>query len=375
MRDSALRRSLFYKLKMQEYPETLLKATLVKRVNRFVAEVTLNKGQLNVYVPNTGRLSELALPGTEVLLTPINAKYKYKILYMINRSYPVMIDSTYSNRLFHTLLKEKKVPGLDHYNSIKSEPVYGNHRFDFLLTDEAGEKFIELKSCTLFHNRTGAFPDAVSTRASEHVKELAESGIGELIFLVLKTGIEKFIPNYHTDFVFYETLKSYKDKINIRALSVQYNEDLKIQSLKEIPVVIPDVKPDGVFILVLFNQEDTVNDDGEVLEQGFYIYCGEHDINVFKAITSIRKKNGIRSILPDEQFSKLKIISDLPIVNSSVIIDEVKSRFIGSGGLSISLDGPNDNSTGNSLIYYKEDPLKQSWFWGIILRLRFREYD
>ncbi len=362
-------------MNMQKYPETLLKAILVKRINRFVAEVTINNEKLNVYVPNTGRLSELALPGAELLLSPINAKYKFKILYIINRSYPVMIDSTYSNRLFHTLLKDYKVPGLDHYTSIKSEPVYGNHRFDFLLTNGADEKFIELKSCTLFHNRTGAFPDAVSSRASEHVKELAESGIGELIFFVLKNDIKRFIPNYHTDFVFYQTLKLYKDKIHIRALAVQYDKDLKIQSLKEIPVVIPDVKPEGIFLLMMFNPENTVSDDGEVLEKGFYIYCGYHRENIFKAIASIRKNDGIKTILPDEQFSKLKIISDLPIVSSSVTNDAVTIKLIDIGGLNISLESINNNYTGSRLIYYKEDPLKQSWFWDIILELRFGEYS
>ncbi|PKL17445.1 MAG: DNA/RNA nuclease SfsA [Spirochaetae bacterium HGW-Spirochaetae-5] len=358
---------------MQKYPETLLKAILVKRINRFVAEVTVNNEKLNVYVPNTGRLSELALPGTEVLLSPINAKYKYKILYMINRSYPVMIDSTYSNRLFHSLLKEKKVPGLENYSSIRSEPIYGNHRFDFLITNETGTKFIELKSCTLFHNRTGAFPDAVSSRASEHVKELAESGIGELIFLVLKNDIEKFIPNYHTDFRFYETLTLYKDKINVRALTVQYDNDLKIQSLKEIPVIIPKIKPEGIFLLMMFNPEDTVNNDGDVLEQGFYIYCGDHEENVFKTINSIRKKNGIQSILPGKQFSKLKIISDLPIVTSSITTDEVDKKLIYNGGLSVSLDGQNNNIR-KCIIFFKENPVNQSWFWDLILGLRFEEY-
>jgi sugar fermentation stimulation protein A len=360
---------------MQKYPETLQKANLVKRINRFVAEVILNNEKINVYVPNTGRLSELALPGTEVLLAPINAKYKYKILYMINRSYPVMIDSTYSNRLFHSLLKEKKVPGFEKYSSIRSEPVYGNHRFDFLLADKTGEKFIELKSCTLFHNRIGAFPDAVSSRASEHVKKLAESGIGELIFFVLKNDIDKFIPNYHTDFMFYETLNFYKNKINIRALAVQYDADLKIQSLKEIPIVIPEVKPHGIFLLVMFNPEDTVSDDREVLEQGFYIYCGYHMENVFKAINSIRKKNGIKSILPGKQFSKLKIISDLPIAGSPVTTDEVENRLIDNGGLNLPFDGQRINCAGNCFIYFKENPLKQSWFWDLILGLRFGEYD
>jgi len=356
---------------MQKFPDKLLKAILIKRVNRFVAEVTFNNGTLNVYVPNTGRLSELALPGTEVLLSPINAKYKYKILYIINRSYPVMIDSTYSNKLFHLLLKEKKVPALEKYSSIKSEPVYGNHRFDFLLKDETGEKFIELKSCTLFHNRTGAFPDAVSSRASEHVKELADSGIGELIFLVLKYNIEKFIPNYHTDFLFYETLNLYRDKIKIRALTVQYDEDLKIQSLKEIPVIIPDVEPKGIFLLILFNPEETVNSDGEVLEQGYYLYCGGSEENVFKAITAIKKRNGINSILPGKQFSNLKIVSDLPIVSSTTTIDDIETQLIQQNGLFILADEQNGSDNSGNLIYYKTNPAHESWFWDIVFDARF----
>jgi sugar fermentation stimulation protein A len=360
---------------MQKYPETLLKATLVKRINRFVAEVIIKTEKQNVYVPNTGRLSELSLPGAELLLSPINAKYKFKILYIINRSFPVMIDSTYSNRLFRILLNEKKVPGLEHYTSIKNEPVYGNHRFDFLLTDEADEKFIELKSCTLFHNRIGAFPDAVSSRASEHVKELAESGKGELIFFVLKNDIEIFIPNYHTDFAFYETLKLYQDRISIRALAVNYDDDLKIQSLKEIPVVIPDVKPEGIFLLVLLNPEGIRISDDKFLKKGYYIYCGSSGKNVFKTIASIKKKNGINSILPEKQFSKFKIISDLPIIDSSNKIEDIHIRLINHGGSEIEFNLPDTPGGENRLIYFESSPGEQSWFWEFILGLRFKQYS
>lgn len=159
---------------MQKVHSPLLKATLIKRVNRFVAEILIDNKKLHVYVPNTGRLSELALPGSEILLSPINAKYRYKILYIIKKSFPVMIDSTYSNSLFYELLLNKKVPELCLFDSITREPVYGNHRFDFLLKHINEKSFIELKSCTLFYKKTGSFPDAVSSRASEHIKSLAE---------------------------------------------------------------------------------------------------------------------------------------------------------------------------------------------------------
>ncbi len=360
---------------MQKYPDNFLKATLVKRINRFVAEVILNNEKLNVYVPNTGRLSELALPGVQLLLLPINAKYKFKILYIINRSFPVMIDSTNSNKLFYELLCESKIPGIDQYKKVRREPVYGNHRFDFLLSGGDTDVFIELKSCTLFHNKTGAFPDAVSSRASEHVKALAESGIGKLIFLVLRNDIEKFIPNYHTDFIFYETLKKYKNKIDIHAYTVQYDDKLKIQSLKEIPVLIPDIKPAGIFLLLLFNPEDTVNDDGEILKHGFYIYCGDHEENVFETIAAIKRKNGINKILNGIQFSKMRIISDTPIVSTSITIDDLINKLIQNEGTTYTSDYMNTAISGNKLLYFTANPLEKSWFWDVVFDARFGEYN
>ena len=357
------------------YPSILLRAVLKKRINRFVAEVILNNETIKVYVPNTGRMSELALPGAELLLSPIKSKYKYKILYIINRSFPVMIDSTYSNRLFHLLLKEQKVPDLDIYTSIKSEPVYGNHRFDFQLSGEKEDLYIELKSCTLFYKHTGAFPDAVSSRASEHVKALAESGKGKLIFFVLRNDIERFLPNYHTDYLFYETLKKYKDRIDIRALAVEYDSDLKIKSLKEIPVIMPDVKPEGIYLLILFNPSDTINTHGEVLEQGWYIWCGKSDGNIFKTIASIKRKNGLKVILTDTRCSGMKVVSDLPVITDCITIDEVKDKLLQHGGSKIMTDNLNEKNEGNNMIYFKTNPAELSWFWNLILELRFAQYN
>jgi len=359
---------------MSEIPGILLKANLIKRINRFVAEVTLDDKKIHVYVPNTGRLSELALPGTEVLLSPINAKYKFKILYIINKSFPVMIDSTYSNRLFYDLLVEEKVSFLGQYTSIKREPSYANHRFDFHLTGNGEDSYIELKSCTLFHNKTGAFPDAISSRASDHVKALAESGKGKLVFLVLKNDIESFIPNYHTDYTFYETLKFYKDNIEIHAFAVQYDNNLKIKSLKKIPVIIPDIKPEGIYLLVLLNPEDTLNDNGKIFKKGYYIYCGSSGNNVFTAITSIKRKNVYLSILPEIQYSKLKIVSDLPVITQSITIKEVMQQLVEHNGITVSVYNQTDIHE-NQLIYFQTNPVEEPWFWDVILEFRFSEYS
>ncbi len=357
---------------MKHYPEHFTKGILNRRINRFVAEVTADGIKFDVYVPNTGRLSELALPGTEVLLSEINAKYRYKILYIINRSFPVMIDSSYSNRLFQKLLSDRKVPLPFNYHTVKSEPVFGSHRFDFLLQGDSGDTFIELKSCTLFHKSTGAFPDAVSTRASEHVRELAASGKGRLVFLVLRSDIEKFVPNYHTDFMFYETLREFREMIDPRAYAVQYDSNLDIHSLKEIPVIIPDAAPSGVFIILVHNTKDHETATGIFLKKGFYVYCGYDAENIFKSVSSFRRKFTSGAFMHGADMKYLKIIADVPIADSSVTTDFVM-RILKVHGASVRFT--DSNSACIETVYFIENPAERSWFWNSVLEMRFGKFS
>lgn len=348
---------------MNIIPETLLKANLVKRHNRFVAEVILNGSPETVYVPNTGRLSELALPGADVLLSPINGKYRYKILYIINNNYPVMIDSTYSNRLFHKLLLDKKVPGLENFKLIRREPAIGNHRFDFLIEADGEEKFLELKSCTLFHNNTASFPDAVSERASEHVKLLAETGKGIIVFFILKHNMQYFIPNYHTDFTFYESLKKHREHIDIKALSIQYNDNLEITGLKEIPFIIPEVKPCGIFIILIKLDNSSSHDN---LDE-YLLLCGKDETDIFRRVKNLRNNLKKFPAVEGINFNGMKIITDLPVVTENTDISKLDSSFSikESKGKPVLISG-------DWRIYsFKENPAEKQWFWDEILKLRF----
>lgn len=354
--------------------KNLTEATLVKRINRFVAKVILNNRELEVYVPNTGRLSELALPGAKLLLSPLNSRYRYKILYILKDSFPIMIDSAYSNTLFHELIKDNKVPGFEQYRLIKREPVYGNHRFDFLMSDGKNNCYIELKSCTLFHKDTASFPDAVSSRASEHIKALAGTGNGKLVFLVLHKNMNRFIPNYHTDFVFYETLKSNMNKIDIHAYTVNYDKNLEITELKSIPVYIPDIRPEGIFILILHRTKDSYF-SGIRIRQGYYICCISDRVNVFKTIAQFKRKKGPFLIFPEEIRAGLKIISDIPVVSDVITIDDVKEKLIVSGCSDVTSMMIQTPGSACNAVYFHDNPMEQSWFWDMILDMRFGVYS
>jgi len=351
---------------MYNLPDTLIKANLIKRINRFVAEVLINSKPETVYVPNTGRLSELALPGAEVLLSPLNGKYSYKILYIINESYPVMIDSTYSNRLFQNLLLDKKVPGFEKFSLIRREPPYGNHRFDFLIKSEGNENFLELKSCTLFHRNIASFPDAVSARASEHIKLLAETGRGKIVFFILKHNIKYFIPNYHTDFIFYETLKNFKDLVDIRALSIEYNNSLDITELKEIPLLIPEVRPCGFFIILL-KPDITAK---QLPDRKFILLCGKDETDIFRRIKKIRGNTKQLPAVEGIILHEMKIITDMPVVTEKKDISILDYSFSNK-----EINGEIIFSSDEWRVYsFTENPAEQQWFWDEILKLRFGDF-
>ena len=76
---------------------------------------------------------------------------------------------------------------------------------------------------------------------------------------------------------------------------------------------------------------------------------GMDEDNIFKTISSIKKKNGIRIILSDSKFSELKIIADLPVVTFSITIDKVQSDLMQNGGPEV-LSGENHESPESTLI-------------------------
>lgn len=54
-------------------PSPLHPATLLRRVNRFVAEVEASDGVHLAHVPNSGRLAELLFPGNRVYVSRAGA--------------------------------------------------------------------------------------------------------------------------------------------------------------------------------------------------------------------------------------------------------------------------------------------------------------
>ncbi len=354
---------------------TFRDAVFVERLNRFVARVDLEGTALLVRVPNTGRLAELFIPGTPVILVPSQGKYPFTIQYVIYQGRPVLIDSILSNRVFRDCMAVRTVPGLEDYAIIKREPAVGNHRFDFSIGNGVSDSFVEINSSTLAWHSIASFPDAVSDRAAEHVRVLAESGKGILVFLLLHEGVDLFVPNYHTDFAFYEALRSHGDAIDVRAYAARYDSGYRIRGMRPVRIEVPDVEPRGVYTIVLYNNTESDIAVGglgtRTFPRGYYIYVGSGMNNLFKRIDHHRRKRKKPHWHIDYLTVQWPIRAALPIVTGERLECALAGSVAALGYRCVEGFGSSDCGCAGHLFHGESNPLHDERFIDTIYTYRY----
>jgi len=227
-------------------------ASFIRRPNRFLAQAQIFSSQEVVYahVPDPGRLKELLIPSTQVILIKsnnLNRKTQYSLVGVKYDSIWVNINSQVSNKLFRE--EYIKLQRYKNFVLIKSEFSYHHSRFDFLMENRNNmsnprKTLIEVKSSTLVKNQVAMFPDDPTSRGTKHVNELKESLSSgydaEIVFLVKRGDAVKFRPFKEMDPKFYSALQLAKQAgVKLCAVSVRYDpivkNELRIQ--KEIPIV------------------------------------------------------------------------------------------------------------------------------------------
>lgn len=190
------------------WPE-LIHGTLVKRYNRFLADVKLLSGEVvTAHCPNSGTMKECSQPGRPVYLSfHDNPKRKLKYTWeMIKMPTSLVgVNTMVPNRLVKKSIEEGRVKQLKDYENIKSEvKVPGGSRLDLLLTKGENEKcFVEIKNCTLVKDGIAYFPDAVTARGRKHLLELqnlvSKGSRCVMFFLVQRMDAKTFTTADHID--------------------------------------------------------------------------------------------------------------------------------------------------------------------------------
>lgn len=195
-----------------------VQAIFVKRENRFQGYVEYEGKVIMVHVPNTGRVTEILIPGCTVILRKEDnpaRKTAFSLIAAYKGDALINIDSQIPNKVVEEALMAGSIPHLRKFTSIKREKFYRKSRFDFLLESPEGEKYyLEVKGVTLEGNGLASFPDAPTVRGTKHIEELMEAkeeGFGAGVLFVLQMeNMKEFSPAYEKDPLFSSTLHKAK---------------------------------------------------------------------------------------------------------------------------------------------------------------------
>jgi sugar fermentation stimulation protein A len=163
-----------------DFPTPLIRATLVKRYKRFLADCVLEDGTaVTAHCANPGSMMGLAAPGSRIWLEPNDdpkkkLKFGWRLVEHDTGDF-TGVDTSLPNRMLKAALMAGEVPDLV-APMVRAEVKYGqNSRIDFLLTGAGPDTYVEVKSVTLSRALGIAeFPDSVTARGAKHMAELAD---------------------------------------------------------------------------------------------------------------------------------------------------------------------------------------------------------
>lgn len=199
------------------YYSNIKEGIFVERVNRFIANVSVEDKIEICHVKNTGRCKEILVGGSKVFVQEFDSnlrKTKFDLISVYKGNRLINIDSQVPNKMFDEFVRGGNL--FQNLNYFKNEVKFGNSRFDFYT--EYGDKkaFIEVKGVTLENDDVVLFPDAPTERGVKHLKELVsakrEGYEAYIVFVIQMENVKYFTPNYEMHKEFGDVLKFCRDE-------------------------------------------------------------------------------------------------------------------------------------------------------------------
>jgi len=226
------------------FPE-LLPGRFIQRDNRFRATVEVEDQKAWAHVPNSGRLTELFVPGRPIWVAPAAAPHRktaYDLKLVEYASVLVSVDARLPNPLFAEALSNEQCPDFP-YPTVKPEVGYLDSRLDFKLSGPDGICWIETKSVTLVEDGLALFPDAPTERGRKHLNALiAARYAGDqaaVVFVIQRSDARRFMPHKEADPEFANALAQAAEA-GVKLLACTCQVTLQTISIDdEIPVNLP----------------------------------------------------------------------------------------------------------------------------------------
>jgi sugar fermentation stimulation protein A len=227
----------------------LTEGRLLRRYQRFLADVETAEGLVVAHCPNTGSLLGCQTPGSRVWLSRSrNPARKLAHTWELVEADGVLvgIHTGRSNRLVEEALAGGVVGELEGYRLERREARYegSSSRADLLLSGKAGLVYVEVKNVTAaVSSRIALFPDAVSSRGTRHLHEMmhvvSRGQRAVLVFCVQRSDVDEVRPADAIDPTYGRTLR---EALAAGVEAVAYRAQVspeEIVLVERVPVVCP----------------------------------------------------------------------------------------------------------------------------------------
>lgn len=184
------------------FPRPLVRAVLLRRYKRFLADVRLPDGSdVTAHCANPGSMLGLAEPGSEIWLLPAaGGQRKLAWSWELVRAGTdlVGVNTAHPNRLAAEALVEGRIPELGGYAGQRREVAYGAASRIDLLLERPGHPicYVEVKNVHLRRGEDAEFPDSVTARGAKHLAELAAMAAAGcravMLFVVQRADCARF---------------------------------------------------------------------------------------------------------------------------------------------------------------------------------------
>lgn len=366
-------------------------ATFVRRPNRFLVECAYKGRTLNAFLPNPGRLQELLLPGVKLYVVEDGGKNLRKTSFTVvaveRDGVPIMLHTHRTNQVTRYLIEAGLIESLNGAKIVKPEVTVGRSRFDFLLEDEDGERYLEVKSCTLVGKRVAMFPDAITERGAKHLEELAvlarDGKRAIVLFVVHWPFAEVFMPDYHTDLHFAQTLLKVRNDVEVIPVAVRWHHDLSLgPETKILPIpwgyIAREAQDRGTYLLLLKLTTDRNIDVGSlgsvVFKKGFYVYVGSAMVNLTARIERHRRMRKQHHWHIDVLRDEAEFEGCLVIRSSTRLECDVAKAVSGIAAWSIPHFGSSDCSCETHLFGFTDNPISSALFQKVLQYFRMDRF-
>ena len=420
-----------------------LEGAFVSRPNRFIVIADTEEGRIRAHCPNPGRLTELLIPGRRLIFerrdggaadagpggrgadgsadgagdggsvgvgdaaagagvgrdadeaatgadgtpttygrrTQRTQRTRYTLVGGYYQGQALSLYSARANQIARKLVLPALFPDT---RDVRAEPRHEGGRFDFAVETPSGRHLVEVKACTLIHNGVGMFPDAVSTRASRHLQELAEvGGNGHIVFVIMRPAAERFVPDLHTDPVFAQTLREISGRVHLHAVSVACTPDGCVTVAEpSVPVDLSPVRlvdaDAGAYLLVIHRSTATRREVGSLgeleLPAGYYVYVGSGRRNLTARVKRhLRRRKRIHWHVDHLTLDADKVTAHPIFTDRDIECDlagRIRAVAAAEDGTVISGFGSSDCTCPGHLVHLPRDPLRTEGFVEALLDYR-----